>query len=57
VRLLDGMLQAGALEGARADYSLHIPTRIRDLRVAVPSPVLPLGSEGAPRSSLCMPYF
>ena len=49
IRLLDGMLQAGALAGADMsdDYQLRIPTRIRALSIGNPSPGLPLGSDGA----------
>ena len=47
IRLLDGMLQAGALESTGGDYQLRIPTRIRALSVNLPSPDLPLGSDGA----------
>jgi fatty acid synthase len=47
IRLLDGMLQAGALDIAAAEYQLRIPTKIRHLAVAAPGPALPPGSEGA----------
>ena len=49
IRLLDGMLQAGAL--GSSDYQLRIPTKIRHLEIIDPSPALPTGSEGAPRVS------
>ena len=46
IRLLDGMLQAGAL--GSADYNLRIPTKIRHLAILDPSPALPAGSQGTP---------
>ncbi len=48
IRLLDGMLQAGALIAtATSDFELRIPTKIRHLAIKVPGPELPIGSEGA----------
>ena len=49
IRLLDGMLQAGAHNVAWSDFGLRIPTRIRRLDIAVPGPALLPGSEGAQR--------
>ncbi len=43
IRLLDGMLQAGAL--GSSDYQLRIPTKIRQLDIIDPKPALPSGSE------------
>ncbi len=43
IRLLDGMLQAGAL--GSSDYQLRIPTKIRQLDILDPKPALPAGSE------------
>ena len=45
IRLLDGMLQAGAL--GSSDYQLRIPTKIRHLEILNAKPALPAGSEGA----------
>jgi hypothetical protein len=45
IRLLDGMLQAGAL--GSSDYQLRIPTKIRHLEIFDASPPLPAGSQGA----------
>lgn len=55
IRLLDGMLQAGAL--GSSDYQLRIPTKIRQLEILDPKPALPAGSESEslaqhPRASL-----
>ncbi len=44
IRLLDGMLQAGAL--GSADYNLRIPTKIRHLAILDSSPAIPAGSQG-----------
>ena len=43
IRLLDGMLQAGAL--GSSDYQLRIPTKIRQLDILDAKPALPAGSE------------
>lgn len=43
IRLLDGMLQAGAL--GSTDYQLRIPTKIRHLEILDAKPALPAGSE------------
>ncbi|EIE23140.1 hypothetical protein COCSUDRAFT_47508 [Coccomyxa subellipsoidea C-169] len=43
IRLLDGMLQAGAL--GSADYNLRIPTKIRHLAILDSSPAIPAGSQ------------
>ena len=47
IRLLDGMLQAGALKLGEGDYTLKVPTRIRHLAIFAPGPALPIGSDGA----------
>ena len=44
IRLLDGMLQAGAL--GSSDYQLRIPTKIRHLEILDANPPLPAGSQG-----------
>ncbi|EIE22203.1 ketoacyl-synt-domain-containing protein [Coccomyxa subellipsoidea C-169] len=44
IRLLDGMLQAGAL-GNATDTTLRIPTKIRHLEILDPSPAIPAGSQ------------
>jgi hypothetical protein len=46
VRLLDGLLQASALDPAGCGYQLRIPTRIRRLAVTAPSPALLPGADG-----------
>jgi hypothetical protein len=43
IRLLDGMLQAGAL--GSTDYQLRIPTKIRHLEILDAKPALPASSE------------
>ncbi len=43
IRLLDGMLQAGAL--GSTDYQLRIPTKIRHLEILDAKPAMPAGSE------------
>ncbi|CAK0786732.1 hypothetical protein CVIRNUC_009946 [Coccomyxa viridis] len=43
IRLLDGMLQAGAL--GSTDYQLRIPTKIRQIEILDAKPRLPSGSE------------
>ena len=50
IRLLDGMLQAGAL--GSSDYQLRIPTKIRQLEILDPKPALPAGSESESFASL-----
>ena len=47
IRLLDGMLQAGALNLVGPDHKLRIPTAIRHLAISLPGPALLPGSEGA----------
>ena len=44
IRLLDGLLQAGALNAL--DTSLRVPTAIRRLEILNPIPLVPAGSEG-----------
>ena len=58
IRLLDGMLQAGALTATATttDFELKIPTKICHLAVKVPGPELPIGSEGAHRPSQHMSF-
>ena len=46
IRLLDGMLQAGAL--GSTDYQLRIPTKIRQIEILDAKPRLPSGSESEP---------
>ena len=46
IRLLDGMLQAGAL--GSTDYQLRIPTKIRQIEILDAKPRLPSGSESKP---------
>ena len=46
IRLLDGMLQAGAL--GRTVYQLSIPTKIRQIEILDAKPRLPSGSESEP---------
>ena len=47
IRLLDGMLQAGAMNITLTDTQLRIPTGIRRLAILDPSPMAATGSEGA----------
>jgi fatty acid synthase len=55
IRLLDGMLQAGALiDPVKSDFELRIPTKIQHLVVKMPGPTLPVGSEGSALAS-CLP--
>ena len=46
VRLLDGLLQASALDPAGCNFQLRIPTRIRRLAISAPGPALLPGSDG-----------
>ena len=48
IRLLDGMLQTGALNLVGSDYKLRIPTAIRHLAISLPGPDMLPGSEGVP---------
>ena len=45
IRLLDGLLQAGALNNT-VDASLRVPTAIRCLEILNPAPAVPAGAEG-----------
>ena len=52
IRLLDGMLQAGAL--GSTDYQLRIPTKIRQIEILDAKPRLPSGSESEPIAIHCL---
>ena len=52
IRLLDGMLQAGAL--GSTDYQLRIPTKIRQIEILDAKPRLPSGSESEPIATHCL---
>ena len=52
IRLLDGMLQAGAL--GSTDYQLRIPTKIRQIEILDAKPQLPSGSESELLATQCL---